>query len=284
MTSFLSSTAQTNIGTISAVEDSVEGLWQTEPSIKTQLLFNDSIIQSIDSIYYLNDSLMHTGLSFNDSLTLATTDSLLAVSVSSYAHINDSLASLIDVSQQSRIASALSMNASISSPSTVEWAEQNVNEIYLETIAGGVNSFNTTQLSTLRSIANQCPFVYGAAVFKARSLLALVDTTVYDDSTLCHPQARKMQIIQPYVSNESVSVSLYPKPTTGEVTVLYQLNKTEGLLELFDVVGKKVGSFVLPAYKTKFEFNIGDLCCGMFEFRISDSNGTSKHGKLVVIR
>jgi len=268
----------------SAVEDSIEGLWQTDPSIKAQLLVNDSIIQNLDSIYFLNDSLLHTGLSFNDSMAIILTDSLKADSLGSYAHINDSLVSWINVAQQAKIATALSKNAGMSSPSYIESSEQNVNEIYLQTIAQNISTFSTSQLSTLRSIASQCPYVYGTAVFKARSLLALVDTTVYDDSTLCTVQSRKMQVKQTASRQQSVSAKLYPNPSTGIVTVAYQLSGGEGTLQIFDVVGQMLAEFKLDGSKTTMDFDISKLCCGAFEYRISETNGATNYGKFIIIR
>ena len=79
-------------------------------------------------------------------------------------------------------------------------------------------------------------------------------------------------------------LSIIPNPTTGIVSVLYHLNSDKGTLQLFDLLGKQVGEFQLDGKNEKFDFDIGNLCCGVFEYRLLENNISAGYGKLVIIR
>ena len=85
--------------------------------------------------------------------------------------------------------------------------------------------------------------------------------------------------------NSSEMVHIYPNPTTGKIVVDYHINTTTGLLQLFDVLSKPIVEFRLDGSKSHMEFDIADLCCGIFEYRAIDtSNNIAGRGKLVIVR
>ena len=77
---------------------------------------------------------------------------------------------------------------------------------------------------------------------------------------------------------------MYLNPTTGNMTMLYHLNSQKGILQLFDATGRLLDSYELDGYKNKLEFDIADLCCGIFEYRLLDDQTLTGFGKIVILR
>ena len=88
--------------------------------------------------------------------------------------------------------SMLSQNNSLSGTGDYRTNEKTVNSIYLQTVAVGNNTFSASQLTTLQSIAAQCPLSGGEAVLRARDILALAQGTplFYNNVNSCGSGAR----------------------------------------------------------------------------------------------
>ena len=77
------------------------------------------------------------------------------------------------------ISQIIAYNNSITPENIVEENQKTVNNIYLNTFAQGTDSLTTIQKNQLISVAEQCPYKGGNAVFSARILLSKVDTIKY---------------------------------------------------------------------------------------------------------
>ncbi|HNQ12412.1 MAG TPA: T9SS type A sorting domain-containing protein [Bacteroidia bacterium] len=109
-------------------------------------------------------------------------------------------------------------NDAISTSNVFEQNEKLVNELYLQTVSREIYSFNSSQQSQLWSICNQCPYVAGDAVFRARALYALVNDSMYfNDLTLC----KNAGIINRFEAeaSEAESFQIYPNPSSGMFTI-----------------------------------------------------------------
>ena len=88
--------------------------------------------------------------------------------------------------------------------------------------------------NSLLSIAYQCPYAGGEAVYQARALLS--EDLVYDDSTLCNSGSQ--QLIRQN-SETGLSFTAYPNP--GKDYVIVELEKEAngtGVLTLSDMLGR----------------------------------------------
>jgi hypothetical protein len=56
------------------------------------------------------------------------------------------------------------------------------------------------------------------------------------------------------------------------------------VIQLFDIIGKMVSSYQIIGDRNRFEFDIGNLCCGIFEYRIFEGDVILGQGKLVIIK
>ena len=88
--------------------------------------------------------------------------------------------------------------------------------------------------NSLLSIAYQCPYAGGEAVYQARAMLS--EDLVYDDSILCNGGSQ--QLIRQN-SETPPSFTAYPNPGKDYVVVeLEQEANTDGILSLSDLLGR----------------------------------------------
>ncbi len=165
-----------------------------------------------------------------------------------------------------------------------ETNEKSVNEIGLLIIAKHNSQFTPLQLSTLGSIANQCPVAGGQAVFRARALLALVNPNQhYDDREICEPFGGIR--IQNNSNSSALFCKVYPNPAMNSVTLEISdnnLGKVE--FSLMNATGQKLLSKSLPEGQKSFIFNIASFDPGVYQYQIVLKNQSSINGKLVVIK
>ncbi len=77
------------------------------------------------------------------------------------------------------------------------------------------------------------------------------------------------------------SFKMYPNPTNGKVFLDYDLPK-EGLLQLYDLQGKKMGDWELDSQKDNLILDMENLSSGMYVYRLTSEGMFLKGGKLVV--
>jgi len=118
--------------------------------------------------------------------------------------------------RQTQIQSLLTLNAAISVSLTPAVNHKTVNTIVLnfllsDTLANG-------NLTTLESIAEQCPLEGGDAVYEARAIVSYYTGADFNDAELCEEAQERQQ--QPDITskpNAAIPVLLYPNPTTGQI-------------------------------------------------------------------
>jgi hypothetical protein len=130
---------------------------------------------------------------------------------------------------------------------------------------------------------NQCPLTGGNVVFKARSLLYLLNKIVYyNDRDKCNRQG--VEIRNANIKKISSKVKLYPNPANESVTVEYEIdeacNKT---LSLFNAYGQRIIEYLLAANRSNYIFNTSRLAPGIYSYKVTCNNNSIENGKLVII-
>lgn len=77
----------------------------------------------------------------------------------------------------------------------------------------------------------------------------------------------------------AASVDVYPNPSHGNLNVTIQSVSNKPTIEIFDAVGKSV--FVTEIISTESNFDISYLANGVYMYKISNTQGNVKVGKLV---
>ncbi len=136
--------------------------------------------------------------------------------------------------------SLMQQNAAIVANAVYEQNQQQVNDIFLRTVARGHANFSPGQLATLESIADQCYICGGDGVFLARSLYALADPNkLYNDDLLCGGQLIKQEPSKTELSE--IQFKLTPNPANDWALLeTYNTEKFEGEVQLLDISGKLI--------------------------------------------
>lgn len=110
-------------------------------------------------------------------------------------------------------------NALVSEEGLLEANRKTVNDIFLSTAAQGIFSLDESQLEAVQSIAEQCPFEGGQAVYLARALYQWHEYRTFDDLALCEePEQRPAPPgIEP--STPAAAFRFYPNPGTVALNV-----------------------------------------------------------------
>jgi N-acetylneuraminic acid mutarotase len=81
--------------------------------------------------------------------------------------------------------------------------------------------------------------------------------------------------------NKNDAFKLYPNPNQGQFTLAYQLSET-GKLEIIDVTGKVVSTYILPMSAQHININAANLIQGVYVYKVI-ANGAILHtGKLLI--
>ncbi|NTW34330.1 MAG: T9SS type A sorting domain-containing protein, partial [Bacteroidetes bacterium] len=180
---------------------------------------------------------------------------------------------------------AEAINDSINASVTPEIAAKRVNGILINSYINDKEnySFSESDIDTLVSIAQQCAYYYGNAVYHARMLLSLIDTSVYNNDCEFPEmlQARKM-ISYPATNDTEVDkFSVYPNPANDYINVI---NESDNIADitLYNYLGKSV-----KTDKLRIGINIistKELINGIYVYKIMSTGNTNKSGKLIILR
>jgi Secretion system C-terminal sorting domain len=178
-------------------------------------------------------------------------------------------------------------NNSLSVTGDFRTNEKTVNDIYLQTMAVGNNTFSEVQLVSLQAIAAQCPLSGGEAVLRARDMLALSQDSpiFYDDATICGSALRQPSQDRTGQVLESDFVQVRPNPASESITINYSLSDgLEHKLVLMNTIGEIVTNFLLNGKAGETTHSIGNLPPGIYWYTVIGGNGSETSGKLIINR
>lgn len=174
-------------------------------------------------------------------------------------------------------------NEGIGTGELIEGNEKLVKAIYLSTLAKDIDEFSTDEAAQLFDIANQCPMVGGNAVYRARSLYALIDDDVdFDDPTLCLAHGILVRSME---QADTRTVQVMPNPAADGATLVYQLTEgSTGTLLMHDAVGKEVLRLALNSGMQRFYFSTATLAPGAYHYLVLEGQAKLGEGKLTIVR
>ena len=156
--------------------------------------------------------------------------------------------------------------------------EKAVDRIFLQLLAAPGSSLNPAQQQALETIAAQCPFWGGDAVYAARGMLTIHTGIQYDDAPDCAGSERTQTMGNPAQAD---GLSLWPNPATDHITL-----NAERVFKQATVLNY----FGQPVYDQCFEpvlqmdLQLPALGSGTYFLRISYSDGSVAVRKIVVLR
>ncbi|MCB0578572.1 MAG: T9SS type A sorting domain-containing protein, partial [Phaeodactylibacter sp.] len=261
---FLEEYENTTVGDFSLVDTTLNTAFTLGEHTTAALdSLNSRIESKLDSLHWV-DWQYSFGVEVDTATLLAQHQALLD-SLAHFQEQGEDQMEAIQLYREDFLDEAELSNNSISASEVFEANEQDVNALFLETVAVGIDTFTETQITALWELANQCPLSGGDAVFKARSLYSLIDPLVkYQDEERCasEPEERQAPVHQPEIA---AKLQLIPNPAKDELTV--RLPEPLGIADYFIVYnlrGQVQLEKQLRVGETVFLINTSQLPAGIY--------------------
>jgi hypothetical protein len=147
--------------------------------------------------------------------------------------------------------------------------------------------FTAAQKSTLLSIASQCPFEGGNAVFAARAMVSEFDKTYYNDRVICLNRGILWRTAKPKTveaaQNTLWNITFAPNPTQGTVTIGFSNKHPKGSIQLFDVYGRLLQTNQFTETNTSILYDLTTYSAGIYLVKIQGDDNTVFTKKIVLI-
>ena len=127
---------------------------------------------------------------------------------------------------------------------------------------------DSVDISQLDSLANDTT-TFGYII--ARALMTKLFGTQYHELFLTSDEEEhEERLINPELKKESVEhkLVLFPNPSSGEVTVEYNLADTGGILEIFNSIGELVKTVLLNANEQRKTFTMEGSPNGVYTVKV----------------
>jgi hypothetical protein len=139
----------------------------------------------------------------------------------------------------------------------------------------------------LLSIAQQCPYAGGKAVYQARAMLSLLnDSLEYDDAAVCLQSGIYRQLLQDSKNqNPAFDFRLIPNPASQQVRVeLNFKNENSVKFEIRNVLGGKVKEVEIDKGIGSITFSVENFDDGIYFIRARKDGITLNTKKLIIIK
>jgi hypothetical protein len=278
MQAFYSDKSSNSVGEFFQIDTALQNVFRPTGSLTSSIKTTNNIIrQNLDQIILL-DSLLFSGPDHNDSLTyIEQRDSLINDMVIQDT-TRSSLVSQLSAQRTTQMAAIESDNAAISGTEIYIVNQRRVNDIFLETMPTTDYALDSTQIAMLESIAWQCPWAGGDAVFQARGMLSIVRDTIYNDSLLCLNQQFRL-------AEESIivdGVHVFPNPASDIVTIEIR-NGISGDLNIYNALGQPFYNEIVNEEKT-ISVQTTKWIPGLYYIILQDKNGIKHSASFVISR
>jgi rRNA-processing protein FCF1 len=174
---------------------------------------------------------------------------------------------------------AQGLNSLLSTNTIWETNHKSVNEIYLRTIVEN-SELNANEITQLQSIAVQCPYEGGDAVYEARSILGFMDED-YDDRKICNLEdlrpntLERGQEISQLLNGSSL---FYPNPVND---LLYLNSKIMGAaVSVFD----NLGVLIFEVNNVQSPISVASLESGLYNIKIQQTGKRAIFQKIIVTK
>ena len=176
-------------------------------------------------------------------------------------------------------------NAALTTSELIESNLQQVNDIYLSTIASGINSFNDEQKQVLHDISIQCPYAGGPGVYQARSLYSIVDNQIaYNDIDNC-AQLGYYRLKNNKKDINIKNTKIIPNPVQNKAKLVYQLPQdNKGSCYIYNANGSLILSINLIANSNIYEFDTEVFKSGIYHYQVSSDGNYVGSGNFAVVK
>jgi hypothetical protein len=180
---------------------------------------------------------------------------------------------VLDLVQQDQISNAQAVNAGINCADNIDQNRKIVNDIYLHSWAMGMRELSPADSATLLQLALSDPVTSGDAVYSARVML--------DTFPIIFTAARYAYEM-PQPESENASITLYPQPATGKVTIDYLIRPgQQATLIVYALPGQEVLKIALDEGQ-HHQLDVSQLNNGLYLFAILINDEKKASGKMAI--
>lgn len=170
------------------------------------------------------------------------------------------------------------VNNSISADNLIEQNHKTVHDVFLRSWANDIDAFSPADSAALQNIALQNPLSGGIGVYDARVMLGI------DVNDFAPLSARFSEEVEMPVTIDNVGI-MYPNPTSDGAVYETELEENEtGALEIYDVIGNKISSYVLVPGENKVSVSTTDIYSGIYLYKIIINGQLEVTNKLAVTK
>ncbi|MEO8147156.1 MAG: T9SS type A sorting domain-containing protein [Bacteroidia bacterium] len=179
----------------------------------------------------------------------------------------------------------IEMNNALIPTNAIESSEKRYNSLYFKSLAVK-DKLSEPDIKSLKKLADQCPYIAGTSVFKARALYVKYNPNVnYDDSKLCMSKYQLNDQQQSHLNLNDLNVVVYPNPNNGEFTINYDLtNFNRASIVFFNVIGKKVWESDLNVTADRSNLQMKDMSEGIYSYTVYGNGNPVSQGKITIIK
>jgi len=228
-----------------------------------------SVIRTLDSMATVNPSNNYS----------AQRDSLIN-QVNVLIHTRNNLIAVHDSTAGVKISEGLALNLTITSANLPEQNQKAMNEVAAKYYLHGKDSI-LSYFPQILSVAVQCPYAGGTAVYQAQSFSKLLNDTIAFDVAICAQALREAAVEQ----NEGDYVLIIPNPASEQINVSFK-ETLAGIchIKACDMLGNEVIRKTLDCKIKSHTFSVKNLVQGVYQVSVTVNNREIKHSKLMIIR
>ena len=272
---------KTAIPRLFQVRKGIQELAVPDTFLYTQLESGKDVIQRLTDSLYVVYTILHNA-SGQDSIQALALREVYRDSIASLLTQHQLVVQAFQAAVVAQADQLIVFNSSIQPVKIYEENEKKVNDIYLRTIAKGIDTFSQTQVNTLRSIALQCIYEGGRGVVIARKLYkSFHKDTIFNDDILCQQISPFQQLntglhrddiikeFEKEVNNtpthkrdDRPGITMYPNPVTDVLVVEYDLKDigpNSCVLRILNTVGESVLSVPINVEKGRLQVSLSAL-------------------------
>ncbi|HFA48807.1 MAG TPA: T9SS type A sorting domain-containing protein [Bacteroidetes bacterium] len=284
---FLDAEALTTIGQFHQIEKGIAGLFETDEATTALLETQQSSINAgLHSLYGIDSTLAQGGLTAAEEAALQQQKEVQEASLNSEMATNDALQASLQTAKEATAQQLLTDNAAIPATTTPGINEQTVNAIFLETIAVGNDVFSPQQSSQLFAIAKQCPTCGGDAVYRARSMYALVDDKATFTDVICDGTGSRSSNGYVEEDGQGSGFAFSPNPASDHINIAVgdDLEEMDRELVVHSLTGKVIFKQLLSAKTSSYRISTAMLMPGSYFVSIYENGKKLVTEQIVIIK
>ena len=284
MSLFKNSYEQGTGGQFFDLRHQVNQLYEIAPGDQIILDNNAIAIQSILEDLQALDSLLAENYNLGGDPTNLLIDR--AIKYNQVQSLQEQSKSIFDSYTTNRLNMAPSILADVKSISTnekFEINEQNLQDILLNTEV--INQPPTlAQKSVIKSIAEECFYEGGMAVYKARALYEIWTGEAIEGDTCEYNSANENYETPVSIPKVNTTFKIAPNPADGTILLSYTVpeNTLSARLDIISYTGQIIATYFLPTKRERYILPTETIANGFYFVRLTTDQGFHKSTKVII--